>query len=186
MSALEPGGRDTPGGASERDAAADAAPERSEPIRAVVRPAVEGDVERVSAIERGAFSDPWSRTAFERFVAERRDERVLFHVACLGGGGGRVVGYVVAWFIMDEGEVANLAVAPEARARGIGALLLSAVIAEARAREVATIYLEVRESNAAARALYASSGFAEIGRRRRYYRQPVEDALVLRLVLPAP
>jgi ribosomal-protein-alanine N-acetyltransferase len=96
------------------------------------------------------------------------------------------MGYLVAWFIMDEGEIANLAVAPEARSHGVGTLLLGTAIAMARRREVGTIYLEVRDSNAAARALYASHGFQEIGRRRRYYRRPVEDALVLRLVLPGP
>jgi ribosomal-protein-alanine N-acetyltransferase len=150
---------------------------------AVVRGATAADVSRVSEIEQEAFSDPWSRSAFERLVVEN-DPRVLFDVASLPNG--QVVGYVVAWFILDEGEIANLAVSLDARARGIGKALLTAAIAAARSREVGTIYLEVRDSNAAARALYASHGFEEIGRRRRYYRRPVEDALVLRLVLPGP
>lgn len=148
---------------------------------ASVRPAAVADIERVSEIERTAFTDPWSRSAFERLVVEK-DERVHFVVACTTDG--TVVGYVVAWFVMDEGEIANLAVASEWRKRGIGALLLAAAIAAARSREVTTLYLEVRDSNSAARALYASHGFMEVGRRRRYYRRPVEDALVLRLVLP--
>jgi ribosomal-protein-alanine N-acetyltransferase len=148
-----------------------------------VRHATVADVERVSSIEVEAFSDPWSRSAFERLIAEK-DPRVLFEVACLDDG--TVMGYLVAWFIMDEGEIANLAVAPEARSHGVGTLLLGTAFALARRRVVGTIYLEVRDSNAAARALYASHGFQEIGRRRRYYRRPVEDALVLRLVLPGP
>lgn len=151
--------------------------------QATVRAATPADVERVSEIEKEAFSDPWSRSAFERLVADS-DPRVFFDVACLPGG--QVVGYVVGWFVMDEGEIANLAVAAGSRARGVGSMLLATAIAAARSREVGTIYLEVRDSNAAARALYASHGFQEIGRRRRYYRRPVEDALVLRLVLPGP
>lgn len=146
-----------------------------------VRPATSADIERISAIERASFSDPWSWLSFERLLVER-DNRVYFAVACTADG--VVEGYVVAWFVMDEGEIANLAVAPEARGRHIGAALLNSAIHAASSRRVATLYLEVRSSNAPAQALYASRGFMEVGRRRRYYRRPVEDALVLRLVLP--
>ena len=148
---------------------------------ATVRLAVSGDVDRISEIEKAAFTDPWSWSAFQRLVVDR-DERVHFAVACTMDG--TLAGYVVAWFVMDEGEIANLAVAPESRGQGIGSLLLLTAITAARSREVTTLYLEVRDSNTAARALYASHGFQEVGRRRRYYRRPVEDALVLRLVLP--
>jgi ribosomal-protein-alanine N-acetyltransferase len=146
----------------------------------ITRSATDRDVDRVSAIERASFSDPWSRASFDRLVG---DSRVHFAVACEPDGS--IVGYVVAWFVMDEGEIADLAVAPEARGRGIGATLLRSAVRTARARGASAIYLEVRDSNAAARRLYASHGFTEVGRRRRYYRKPVEDALVLRLVLPA-
>jgi ribosomal-protein-alanine N-acetyltransferase len=146
----------------------------------ITRPATDRDVDRVSAIERMSFSDPWSRGSFDRLVD---DDRVHFAVAC--DAAGAVVGYVVAWFVMDEGEIADLAVAPEARKLGVGKLLLGSALRAARARGASAIYLEVRESNEPARRLYASHGFTEIGRRRRYYRKPVEDALVLRLVLPS-
>lgn len=165
----DPGGRDTEGARALRAASL------------TVRLAAVADVDRVSEIEQASFTDPWSRMAFERLVVEH-DERVHFAVACVADG--TVMGYVVAWFVMDEGEIANLAVAPEARGRGVGATLLRGAITAARARGVTTLYLEVRSSNTAARALYASHGFMEVGRRRRYYRRPVEDALVLRLVLP--
>lgn len=182
MNTPEPGQR-APGGEPGSEYPAHARMGRGSVALATVRPATVADLGRVSEIEKEAFSDPWSRSAFERLVVER-DPRVLFNVACLPDG--KVVGYVVSWFIMDEGEIANLAVAPGARSRGIGTLLLVTAITAARSREVGTIYLEVRDSNTAARALYASHGFQEIGRRRRYYRRPVEDALVLRLVLPGP
>jgi ribosomal-protein-alanine N-acetyltransferase len=161
----------------------------------VVRPAGRADLDRVAAIERESFSDPWSRYAFERLLG---DNRVFFVVASSAaqrgeepvgrerGEGGEALGYVVAWFVMNEGEIANLAVAPEARRRHVGALLLDAAIQAARTRGVEAMFLEVRASNVAARTLYASRGFAEIARRKRYYRRPVEDALVLRLLLPPP
>jgi ribosomal-protein-alanine N-acetyltransferase len=85
----------------------------------------------------------------------------------------------------DEGEIADLAVAPWARRRGVGGLLLDLAAADARDVGVRTLYLEVRESNAAAIALYESRGFGTIGRRRQYYRHPMEDALVLRRDLSA-
>jgi ribosomal-protein-alanine N-acetyltransferase len=94
-----------------------------------------------------------------------------------------VRGYVVAWFVLEEGEIGNLAVAGEARRQGLGARLLDHAIAAVRRSDVDVLYLEVRDSNAAARALYASRGFVEVGRRREYYRRPKEDALVLRLDL---
>jgi ribosomal-protein-alanine N-acetyltransferase len=149
--------------------------------RVLLRPAREADIEAVLEIERASFGDPWNRGAFADLVDDRR---VAFLIADIGG---EVCGYVVAWFVLDEGEIGNLAVARDARRRGIGARLLDGAIAAVRASDVDTLYLEVRDSNAAARALYASRGFVEVGRRRDYYRKPREDALVLRLDLaPEP
>ena len=145
-----------------------------------IRPAAAADLERVHELERHSFSDPWHRRSFAALLDDRR---VYFAVAT--DVGARVVGYVVAWFILDEGEIANLAVDVAARGTGVGSALLDAALAEARRRGAVMVYLEVRESNAAARALYASRRFEEVGRRRGYYRKPTEDALVLRLALPA-
>ena len=145
-----------------------------------MRPAVRGDLMRVHEIERDAFSDPWSYQSFVELLA---NPRVFFAVAERGArdsDSGGVIGYVVAWFVVDEAEVANVAVAPEARGMGVGARLLDEALSAARVHGAASVYLEVRDSNAAARALYASRGFVQIGRRRRYYRRPVEDALVMR------
>jgi ribosomal-protein-alanine N-acetyltransferase len=145
--------------------------------RIVLRPARDTDIDAVLEIEHASFGDPWNRSAFADLVD---DPRVAFLIADAGGA---VRGYVVAWFVLDEGEIGNLAVARSTRRRGIGALLLDGAISAVRASDVDTLYLEVRDSNAAARALYASRGFVEVGRRREYYRKPKEDALVLRLDL---
>ncbi len=89
-------------------------------------------------------------------------------------------GYVVALDAVDEGEILNLAVAPGGRRKGLGRSLVEAILGVLKDRDVSHIYLEVRESNAPARALYAAQGFREVGRRKAYYRRPVEDAIVLR------
>ena len=142
-----------------------------------LRAAAESDLREIDAIERLSFSDPWSFASFTQLL----DGPAHFVVAERPFGGARVVaGYVVAWVVVDEAEIANIAVAPAARRLGIGARLLDDAVAALAVRGARAIYLEVRRSNAAARALYASRGFREVGCRRGYYRNPVEDALVLR------
>jgi [ribosomal protein S18]-alanine N-acetyltransferase len=152
-----------------------------------IRDAEAADLDAVLAIERGAFSDPWSRSSFAQLVG-RTD--AMFAVAVIhdtpadGGASpdderGVVAGYVVAWFVVDEAEIANIAVAGDQRRRGVGAALLDAALAAAVGRGARRLYLEVRDSNHAARDLYATRGFTQVGRRRRYYRRPVEDALVM-------
>jgi ribosomal-protein-alanine N-acetyltransferase len=140
--------------------------------------ATRGDLDAVAKIEVAAFADPWTRQAFEAALKERH---ARFRVARASHGA--LIGYVIAWFILDEGEIANLAVVPTARRRGVARALLEEIIVEARESGLARLFLEVRESNAAAQALYASRGFEPIARRARYYRKPVEDAIVLRLEL---
>ncbi len=141
-----------------------------------IEAAAVGDVPRVAAIERLAFSDPWPATAFAGLVGR---DHVLFLVV-REDAGTPVVGYVVAILAGDEGEIANLAVAPEFRTRGIGGGLVDRILGELPRRGVERLYLEVRESNAEARRLYGSRGFEEVGRRPGYYRRPAEDALILR------
>ena len=80
-------------------------------------------------------------------------------------------------------QLKNVAVAGEARQRGLGKVLVEAALARVRQRGARECFLEVRESNLVARRLYEGLGFASIGRRRRYYSRPVEDALVMRVAL---
>ena len=135
-------------------------------------------IPRIATIEQAAFSDPWSEHAFREALAHP-----AVYFACARSDAGEVQGYVVAWFVADEGEIANLAVAPAASGAGIGRALMDAALREAWLRGANAVYLEVRDSNARARRLYASCGFEEIARRRAYYRKPVEDAIVLRRTL---
>jgi len=146
------------------------------PRELVIRGARRDDVDDVAAIERHAFSDPWSAGSFRALFGNP-----LVHFAVAEDAlSGRVLGYVVSWYVVDEAEIANLAVADDVRRGGIGARLLDHALDIAKERHTRVVFLEVRESNAGARALYASRGFEVAGRRSKYYRKPVEDALVLR------
>ena len=125
------------------------------------------------AIEQSVFADPWSTQDFRDCVSSD----AVFLIAETAEG---LAGYVVALDAADEGEILNLAVAPEGRRHGLGRALVEEVLAALAGRGVEHVYLEVRESNAPARALYAAHDFQEVGRRKEYYRRPVEDAIVLR------
>jgi ribosomal-protein-alanine N-acetyltransferase len=151
----------------------------------VIRSAGEADLDGILRIERDSFADPWNRESFESSLAL---DRIRFLVAEDGGAESRrgesgdetILGYVVALLLLDEAEIADLAVAPVARRRGLGGLLLDRVAADAAYAGVRSLYLEVRESNSAARALYQSRSFLPVGRRRAYYQHPPEDALLLK------
>jgi [ribosomal protein S18]-alanine N-acetyltransferase len=146
------------------------------PRELMMRGARRDDVDDIAAIERRAFSDPWSAGSFRALFGNP-----LVHFAVAEDTiSGRVLGYVVSWYVVDEAEIANLAVADDVRRGGVGARLLDHALDIAKERRCRVVFLEVRESNAGARALYASRGFQVAGRRAKYYRKPVEDALVLR------
>lgn len=145
-----------------------------------LRDARPGDLPLVLQIERMSFRVPWSDRAF-RSLLGRSDARVIVAEA-----GGDVVGFAAVWFSDGQGELGDLAVDPDHRRLGVGRSLLQAAVEEARRRRVEQFHLQVRESNTAARRLYAAHGFRLAGRRERYYRDPEEDALVLSRRIRAP
>jgi ribosomal-protein-alanine N-acetyltransferase len=136
-----------------------------------IRAASSADLGAVAAIEAAAFPDPWSPAAFRAYLDD------LFLVAEADGG---VIGYLIAWSAGPDAEILNLAITSAARRRGTGRALLHEALTLLAADGVSSVYLEVRRSNAAARALYTSAGFREAAVRRGYYQAPREDALVLR------
>jgi len=148
-------------------------------VTALLRPAEESDLNQVVQIERACFADPWTEESFRRLLA---GDSAIFHVIGYPPDF-RVAGYVIAFAIGEDAELLNIAVEPSFRGRGLAGQMLDALLIELGSRGVRAAFLEVRESNRAARALYGSRGFAEIGRRRNYYRRPVEDALVMRRIL---
>ncbi|HEY1952645.1 MAG TPA: ribosomal protein S18-alanine N-acetyltransferase [Gemmatimonadaceae bacterium] len=148
-------------------------------MKALLRPATEADLRGIVQIERAAFADPWSEESFRRLLD---GHSAIFQVAAAQPDS-LVVGYVIAFSMGADAELLNIAVDPEHRLEGIAGQMLDALLATLAARGVGNVFLEVRESNVAARSLYRSRGFAEIGRRRNYYRRPVEGALVMRRLM---
>lgn len=140
-----------------------------------MRPA---DLEEVLAIERASFSMPWSRGAFLYEVEQNQVARCY-----VIRDEGRILGYVCLWEVAAELHVTNIAVHPDARRRGIGRILLGHVLDDARQRALRLVVLEVRPSNVEARSLYESFGFRVVGRRRGYYYDTGEDALVMEATL---
>lgn len=145
--------------------------------RTRVRPAVQSDLAVISALQHRVNPSPWSAEGL-RAELDRPLTRGL-----VAEQDGAVVGYAVVLVVADEAELLDIGVDPERRRAGIGAELLRAVVETARQAGGATLHLEVRETNAAARALYAGLGFIEAHRRPGYYRPGGETALVLRKTL---
>ena len=131
-------------------------------------------VPAVARLEQCCFSDPWS----EASVAAELDNPLSLWLVALADG--RVVGYVGSQAVLDAADVMNVAVDCAFRRRGIARVLLTALVDRLAARGVSSLALEVRPSNGGALALYRSLGFSEAGRRPGYYRNPREDALILR------
>jgi ribosomal-protein-alanine N-acetyltransferase len=101
--------------------------------------------------------------------------------SCTTGEGGEVVGFAVASLLPPEGELETIAVVPTAQRQGVARRLFAELTAELRAAQITEVNLEVRASNHQALGLYRRLGFAETGRRVRYYHDPVEDAVLMRL-----
>ena len=99
----------------------------------------------------------------------------------VGRQGKDIAGFISGRRVRDEAEILNLAVKPPSRRQGVGKALVQALLEVFSAEGVVQVFLEVRESNAAAITIYRGLGFRQIGKRERYYRDPVEAALVLRL-----
>jgi ribosomal-protein-alanine acetyltransferase len=142
-----------------------------------IRRARTADAPRIVVIERSCFGDPWSEASFR----EAMDAAWSF--VLVADEGGEVIGYLVGRDVAGTGEVLNLAIAPGRRRQGIARRLLDEGLEELGSRGATEVFLEVRESNRAAQLLYKDAGFRPVGMRAKYYRNPSEDALVLRLGL---
>ena len=131
-------------------------------------------VAAVAQLELVCFQDPWSEKSIS---AELVNPLSLWLVAVEDT---QVLGYVGSQTVLGESDMMNLAVDPRHRRRGIGGKLVESLVESLRLQGSSCLTLEVRSSNDAAKSLYQSLGFVQIGRRPNYYRNPKEDALILR------
>ena len=135
-------------------------------------------IPQLAQLEQLCFSEPWSE---EGLAAELDNPNAFFRVA--ESADGTILGYVGMHCVAGECYIDNVAVFPQARRMGAASALLQDMIGWAKQNNCAFITLEVRPSNSGAIALYEKFGFAEAGRRKRFYRDPDEDGLILTLNL---
>lgn len=144
----------------------------------------EEDAPTLAAIEAESFSHPWTQKQIRQEIAAPAPGAVLVLrtvVPAAGGVDAAVAAYCAYRVVVDEMHIMDVAVVPRWRRRGLGSWLLRFCIRRAARDGAGRALLEVRAGNAAARKVYASLGFSEIGRRRGYYAGPVEDAVILSL-----
>ena len=131
------------------------------------------ELPQVAQLEAACFSQPWSQRVLE---SELANPASVFYTACMGG---QVAGYVGMQQVLDEGYIGNVAVFPAFRRQRIATRLLRGLFLHACREKLRFLTLEVREGNLPARAFYQGMGFQQVGRRPRFYEDPVEDALLL-------
>ncbi len=147
-----------------------------------------GDIEEVLLIERECFSQPWSKKSFQDslsredtlFLVAQREEEKEYHMGeSLTRHEGNILGYMGMYISFDEADITNVAVASEARRRGVGEALIKLAKEEVKELGATSIMLEVRQNNIPAISLYKKMGFEEIGVRRNFYQFPTEDAILM-------
>lgn len=141
----------------------------------------EHDLVEVCAIEELSELSAWGWDAYHNELQSHLDTIMLVARPDSHSDKDQIAGFIVARLFADELHVNNVAVRPEFRGRGLGSALLQSTLAQARKRNAKVAQLEVRAGNEEAQRLYQRSGFAVVGRRKNYYRQPTEDALLMSL-----
>ena len=140
----------------------------------VIRPLRREDVPEVVTIERDGQPSPWSD---KQFIDEI--EKIAAAQPMVAEVQSQIIGFLAIWFVVDEIFLNNIGVAVHARRKGIASTLLDWLFEIGRQKNCASIQLEVRESNAAAIALYEKAGFERCGLRKRYYSDTGEDAILM-------
>lgn len=142
----------------------------------VIRKMAMDDLEQVIAIDQVSFSLPWPSRTFQYELTDNPASRCW--VAELDG---RVAAMLVGWLIVDELHIATIATHPDLRGQGIGKAILLHALRSARDEGVLKSFLEVRASNVTAQKMYKSFGYVEDGRRKEYYKDNAEDAILMSL-----
>ena len=134
------------------------------------------DVPIVVQLDQISFSLPWPERSFRFELTDNAASR-----SWVAEMEGRVVGMLVGWMLVDEMHIATIATHPDYRRQGIGSKLLLHTLLKAMDEGAQSSFLEVRESNVAAQEMYLKFGYEKIGRRKRYYRDNDEDAILMYL-----
>ena len=141
-----------------------------------IRRMILDDLAQVVAIDQASFSLPWPERSFRFEITDNPAARCW-----VVEGNNRIVAILVLWFIVDEAHIATIATHPDFRRQGIARKLLTYTLQSAMREGAHSSFLEVRESNSSAQDLYRKFGYVEVGRRKRYYRDNDEDAILMNL-----
>jgi ribosomal-protein-alanine N-acetyltransferase len=155
----------------------------SEALQVDLRPMEAADLPRILEIAAGIRNAPhWPESAYRHaLTAEATPARVA--LAALETATGELAGFAVSSLLAGQAELESIVVASARQGRGVGRLLLAETLKRLRSAGAHEVFLEVRASNAAALRLYRSFRFVEMGRRSRYYSEPAEDGITMRLRL---
>ena len=154
-------------------------PRKKEDELLVLRPTTTNDVDALAEIEKQLFSDAWSKQSIWGTIQSPSTTCITAEKD------GRIVGYVFLYLLVDEVEIANIAVAGDMHRQGVGSHLMLAVEEICEKEAMKKIFLEVRESNVSARAFYTDCGFEQDDIRKSYYSNPTEDAVLMSRVVSA-
>lgn len=135
------------------------------------------DASLLYELETSCFTLPWSQQSLSLLL--KQEERGFCLKASPCDGSSRILGYVGFLFVLDEGEITKIAVAPASRKQGIGSALLHQLISLAAAQGISAIHLEVSTNNKTAISLYEKNGFRIVGKRKNYYADTGEDAMIM-------
>lgn len=138
-----------------------------------IEPMADCHIAGIAALERACFHAPWSENALREELGNQSN---LFFAAIQEG---EVIGYLGCQTVLDEGYITNVAVAPNHRRKGIASALLAALQRGAIEKKLSFLTLEVRVSNEPAIALYEGFGYVPVGKRKNFYTDPAEDALLM-------
>ena len=137
----------------------------------------ETDAKELALLDKECFSVPWSEDSFYKEATNPLAEYIIARID------DKIVGYAGFWSVSGEGQITNIAVLKEYRRNKIAYKMISSLIERAKELKLETLSLEVRESNIAAISLYLGMSFKKVGTRKKYYKNPEENAVLMDLVL---
>lgn len=140
-----------------------------------IRQALQNDIKDLAGLEQTVFSDPWSASALTETMQQKHAEIFIAEEDA------QTIGWAIFYYVIDEGEIARIAVIPSKRKEGVAGCLFMHLRQYCIQKGIGSVFLEVREGNLPARAFYRKYGFSEDGIRKQYYHDPKEDAILMHL-----
>lgn len=145
----------------------------------LIRKMTIGDIDQVHALELRSFPTPWLKKSFQYELEENNAAHLWVAEHIIDDGEKKIIGMTIAWLLVDEAHIATIAVDKDYQRRGIASKLIYTALIDLAKKGAIIATLEVRESNQAAQALYQQFGFQAVGRRKAYYRDNHEDAILM-------